>query len=96
VIRQSVNRPRSTTFPTLSDTSYIPVRQLAGLSYLHADELRLVVYAHSIDLWGEGLRNLLELAVIAAPRGLPISAVRLVRSPMIVKSPTSMTSTPTT
>ncbi len=73
-----------TTFQPLSDTSYIPCVSLLDF-YLHADELRLVVYAHSIDFGAKGYANLLELAVIqhhvAADLGRAVGSLT-----MIVKS----------
>jgi thymidylate synthase len=52
-----------TTLQPLSDTTYIPCVSMIDF-FLHDGELRLVVYAHSIDFGAKGYANLLELAVI--------------------------------
>jgi thymidylate synthase len=52
-----------TTFQPLSDTSYIPCVSLLDF-FLVDGELRLVVYAHSIDFGAKGYANLVELASI--------------------------------
>lgn len=54
-----------TTFEPLTDTSYIPCVSLLDF-WLVKGELRLAVYAHSIDFGTKGYANLVELAALQA------------------------------
>jgi hypothetical protein len=73
-----------TTFQPLSDTSYIPCISLLDF-FLVNEELRLVVYAHSIDFGATGYANLVELASIQHVVGKEL-ALDVGSLTMIVKS----------
>jgi thymidylate synthase len=73
-----------TTFQPLSDTSYIPCISLLDF-FLVNEELRLVVYAHSIDFGAKGYANLVELASIQHEVGKEL-VVDVGSLTMIVKS----------
>jgi thymidylate synthase len=70
-----------TTLQPLSDTSYIPCISLLDF-FILADELQLVVYAHSIDFGTKGYANLVELAhlqeEVAPQLGVDVGTLTLI------------------